>query len=386
MVERPEGDSEATELFRAAVRQFVANEVIPREEELDQDGEFPFELFRRLGALGYLGIRYPEEVGGQGAGLATACVLWEELAYGNLAIAAICAMQGLMGTEFVYRYGTDAHRANYLEPALRGEKVATFALTEPNAGSDLGAIQTRAEKVDGGWVINGSKTWISNAPVADFLTVGARTSDEPGMKNIALFFLDATTEGFEVGKPIKKLGVRSSLTSEVMLDGCFVPDDALLGDVGDGARIVGGILSEIRTMTAALSVGLGRRARDVAAEYANQREAFGSKIGDFQAIQHKLADMETELFAASVLTNEVARRVEAGTATVRETAMAKLFASEVCVKAVDETTRIFGSYGFAMEYPAQRYFRDARFLLYGGGTSEILRMIIGRDVLRAHAS
>ena len=161
---------------------------------------------------------------------------------------------------------------------------------------------------------------------------------------------------------------------------------ALLGDVGDGARIVGGILSEIRTMTAALSVGLGRRARDAAVEYANQREAFGSKIGDFQAIQHKLADMETELFAASVLTDEVARRVEAGTSTVRETAMAKLFASEACVRTVDETTRIFGSYGFAMEYPAQRYFRDARFLLYGGGTSEILRMIIGRDVLRTYAS
>ncbi len=374
------------ELFRATVRNFVEKEVIPHEEDLDQDGEFPFDLFRRLGELGYLGIRYPENVGGQGAGLATACVLWEELAYGNLALAAICAMQGLMGTEFIHRYGTQRHRQEYLEPALRGDKVATFALTEPNAGSDLGGIQTRATKAEGGWILSGSKTWISNAPVADVLTVGARSSDEPGIKSIALFLVDAKTEGFSVGKPIKKLGVRSSLTSEVSLDQCFVPDDALLGDVGDGARIVGGILSEIRTMTAALSVGLGRRARDAAVEYANQREAFGSKIGDFQAIQHKLADMETELFAASVLTDEVARRVEAGTSTVRETAMAKLFASEACVRTVDETTRIFGSYGFAMEYPAQRYFRDARFLLYGGGTSEILRMIIGRDVLRAYAA
>ena len=173
------------ELFRATVRNFVEKEVIPHEEDLDQDGKFPFDLFRRLGELGYLGIRYPEDVGGQGAGLATACVLWEELAYGNLALAAICAMQGLMGTEFIHRYGTQRHRQEYLEPALRGDKVATFALTEPNAGSDLGAIQTRATKAEGGWILNGSKTWISNAPVADVLTVGARSSDEPGIKSIA---------------------------------------------------------------------------------------------------------------------------------------------------------------------------------------------------------
>jgi alkylation response protein AidB-like acyl-CoA dehydrogenase len=345
-------DREAIEQFRTVVRQFVATEVIPCEEALDEP-RFPFELFRRLGELGYLGIRYPEDVGGQGAGLTTACVLWEELAYGSLALAAICAMQGLMGTEFVYRYGSDEHHEQYLRPAVRGEKVATFALTEPNAGSDLGAIQCRASKVDGGWVINGAKTWISNAPVADFLTVGARTSDEPGLKSIALFFVDASAEGFVVGKPIEKLGVRSSLTSQVNFDDCFVPDSALLGDVGDGVRIVGGILSEIRTMTAALSVGLGRRALDAAASYSNEREAFGSRIGDFQAIQHKIADMETELFAAKVLTDAVAQRVEAGEATVRETAMVKLFASEACAKVVDQVTRIFGSYGFAMEYPAQ---------------------------------
>ena len=377
-------ESEERRAFRDSVRGFVARHILGREADFDRHGEFPLELFRSMGKQGFYGLRYPEGVGGQGADLGTACVLYEELAYGNLAVAAICAMQGLMGTNFVHRFGTADQQEAYLKPALAGEKVATFALTEPDAGSDLGAIRTQARKVDHGWILNGAKTWITNAPVADFLTVGAKTSDEPGLGNIALFLIDAGNPGFTVGNPIEKLGVRSSLTSEVALTDCFVADDALLGGVGNGVKNVGGILSEIRVMTAALSTGLGRRALDEAARYANERGAFGKPIGEFQAIQHKLADMETSLFAASVLTYDVAARVDAGDAATHEASMVKLFASEACAAIVDQATRIYGSYGFAMEYPAQRFFRDARFLLYGGGTSEILRMVIGREVVRSH--
>jgi alkylation response protein AidB-like acyl-CoA dehydrogenase len=260
--------------------------------------------------------------------------------------------------------------------------VAAFALTEPDAGSDLGAMRTRAVKVDDGWVINGAKTWVTNGPVASFLTVGAKISDDPGIANIGLFLVDADNPGFAVGRPIEKLGIRSSLTSEASFQDCFVGDDALLGAQGDGVKNIGGVLSEIRVMTAALAVGLSRRALEDAMAYAKERRAFGRSIGKFQSIQHKLAEMRTSLYAASLMTEDAAARIDRGEPSPLHSAMAKLHATEACAMIVDETTRIFGSYGFAMEYPAQRYFRDARFLLYGGGTSELLRGIIGRDILR----
>jgi alkylation response protein AidB-like acyl-CoA dehydrogenase len=355
--------------------------VLPAAEELDRHGEFPHRLFGRLAELGCFGLRYPASLGGQDADFQTACILYEELAAGSLSLAAITAMQGLMGTVFVHRFGTPEQRERYLRPALRGEKIGAFALTEPEAGSDLGAMRTRARRTATGWRLTGGKTWITSAPVADFLTVGAKTTDEPGIKDVALFLLDAATPGYAVGRPIEKLGTRSSLTSEIHLD-CELPADALLGGEGQGVRNVGGTLSEIRVMTAALAAGLARRALQDSAAYAKDRRAFGRSIGEFQLIGAKLADMATELHAARLATHDAAARIDAGEDVTTVAAMAKYFATEVCARVVDETTRIFGSYGFAMEYPAQRYFRDARFLLSGGGTSEILQGLIGRDVLR----
>jgi alkylation response protein AidB-like acyl-CoA dehydrogenase len=374
--------AEERELFRESVRTFVEREVLPRAEELDRHGDFPHQLFRRCADLGFFGLRYPDEVGGQGADFATACVLYEELAAGSLSLAAIVAMQSLMGTHFVYRYGTPQQRERYLEPALRGEKIGTFALTEPEAGSDLGAMTTRARRDGDGWLLTGGKTWITNAPVVDFLTVGAKTSDEPGLGNIALFLLDAKTPGFSVGKPIEKLGTRSSLTSEISIQDCRLPADALLGGEGEGVRNVGGLLSEIRVMTAALAVGLARRALDDSRRYAGERRAFGRPIGEFQLIAAKLAEMATDLYAARLMTYDAASLIDREEPVTQAAAMAKLFATEACARIVDEATRIYGSYGFAMEYPVQRYFRDARFLLYGGGTSEILKGLIGREELK----
>jgi alkylation response protein AidB-like acyl-CoA dehydrogenase len=373
--------AEERELFRASIRDFVEREVLPAAEELDRHGAFPHRLFGRLAELGCFGLRYPAALGGQDADFQTACVLYEELAAGSLSLAAIAAMQGLMGTVFVHRFGTPEQHERYLRPALRGEKIGTFALTEPEAGSDLGAMRTRARRTPTGWRLTGGKTWITSAPVAHFLTVGAKTTDDPGIKDIALFLLDAATSGYVVGRPIEKLGTRSSLTSEVHID-CEVPADALLGGEGQGVRNVGGTLSEIRVMTAALAAGLARHALEEAARYAAERRAFGRPIGEFQLISAKLADMATELHAARLATYDAAARIDAGEDVTTVAAMAKYFATEVCARVVDETTRVFGSYGFAMEYPAQRYFRDARFLLSGGGTSEILQGLIGRDVLK----
>jgi butyryl-CoA dehydrogenase len=290
-------------------------------------------------------------------------------------------MQSLMGTYCVYKYGSEALRGRYLTPALRGDLVATFALTEPDAGSDVANVTTRAERRGDRWVLRGTKTWVTNAPVADMLTVAAKTSGERGLKNIALFLLDrGAMRGITLGKAIEKMAVRASVTGEILLEDVEVPDEHLLGGETGGVDKIGSILAEIRIMTAALSVGLARAAYGAALAYARERQAFGKPIGEHQAIAFKLADMLTSLQAAALMTYQAAARLDAGRPIGREAAMTKLFASETAVRITDEAARIFASYGLAMEYPVQRYFRDARFLLPGGGTSEILRLVIGREL------
>jgi butyryl-CoA dehydrogenase len=369
------------EEFRKAVARFVDTEVVPAADAIDERAEFPTTLFKRVGALGYFGLRYPEAYGGAAADMTTYCLFAEELARGSLSLAAAACMQSLMGTYFIYKYGSETLRKHYLIPALRGDLVATFALTEPNAGSDIANITTRAERRGDRWVLRGAKTWVTNAPVADVLTVAAKTSGERGMKNIALFLLDrGSTRGITLGKKIDKMAVRASETGEILLDDVEVPADHLLGGETGGVDKIGTILSEIRVMTAALSVGLSRAAYGAALAYSRERVAFGKPIGEHQAISFKLADMLTSIHAAALLTYQAAARLDAGHPAGREAAMTKLFASEAAVKVTDEAARIFASYGLAMEYPVQRYFRDARFLLPGGGTSEILRVVIGRDL------
>ena len=369
------------EEFRRTVARFVDAEVVPVADKLDEAAEFPRALFTRLGDLGYLGLRYPEAYGGADADTVTYCLFAEEIARGSLSLAAAAAMQSLMGTYFIYKYGSEELRRRYLVPALRGETVATFALTEPNAGSDIANITTRAEKRGDRWVLSGTKTWVTNAPVADVLTVAAKTSAERGMKNIALFLLDRERmRGISLGKKIEKMAVRASETGEIVLEGVEVPAEHVLGGETGGVEKIGTILSEIRIMTAALSVGLARAAYDAALRYARERHAFGKAIAEHQAITFKLADMLTSLHVATVMTYQAAAQLDAGRVVTREAAMTKLFASEMAVRVTDEAARIFASYGLASEYPVQRYFRDARFLLPGGGTSEILRLVIGRDL------
>jgi alkylation response protein AidB-like acyl-CoA dehydrogenase len=369
------------EEFRKTVARFVDAEVAPQAQAIDESAEFPKALFKRVGELGWLGLRYPETYGGADADMVTYCLLTEELARGSLALAAAAAMQSLMGTFFVYKYGSEALHRRYLVPALRGNLIATFALTEPQAGSDVANITTRAERRGERWVLRGTKTWVTNAPVADLLTVAAKTSAERGLGNIALFLLDrAAMPGITLGKKIDKMSVRASETGEILLDDVQVPAEHLLGGETGGVDKVGSILAEIRVMTAALSVGLARAAYDAALRYARERVAFGKPIVEHQAIAFKLADMLTSLHAAALMTYQAAGAIDRRRPITREAAMAKLIASEMAVRVTDEAARIFASYGLAMEYPVQRYFRDARFLLPGGGTSEILRLVIGRDL------
>lgn len=367
--------------FRRTVAKFVDAEVAPRAAEIDERGEFPLVLFRRLGELGYFALRYPEQYGGAGADMVTFCLLAEELGRGSMSVAAAAMMQSLMGTHFVFKYGTEEQRQRYLVPALRGEKIGTFALTEPGAGSDLANLTTHAERDGDDWVLRGAKTWVTSAPVADFLTVGAKTSRERGMKHIALFLVDRQAmPGVTLGKKIDKMSVRASDTGEITLDRVRVPGSHLLGGETGGVEKIGGILSEIRVMTAALSLGLARAAYEAALKYARERAAFGKPIVEHQAIAFKLADMLTQIHGAHLMTYEAAAAMDRSEPVTREAAMAKLVASETAVRVADEAARIFASYSLATEFPVQRYLRDSRFLLFGGGTSEILRLIIARDL------
>jgi butyryl-CoA dehydrogenase len=372
--------SEEQELFRRSLTQFVDREVVPVAARIDEEGQFPIELFKKVGELGYFGVRYPEEYGGAGGDEVMFTLLCEELARGSLSLAASVSMQCLMGTNFIYRFGTEEQKQRLLVPAIRGEKMGVISMTEPDAGSDLGNIKTLAVHDGDGWVLNGQKTWVTNATRADFFTVAAKTDPEAGFKGIDMFLVERDRPGVSVGKDIPKMGVKALGTAELILEDCRLPAENLFGEEGTGVRNLQAILAQIRTMMGALSLGLARAALEVGARYAKERVQFGRPIARFQAISHKLADMATELEAARWLVYRSAWLIDQERADMKAASMAKLFASEMANRLADESTRIFASYGFAMEYEVQRYFRDARLLLLGGGTSEILRTIISREM------
>ena len=372
--------SEAEVLFRKTVATFIEKEVLPCADELEKRGEFPVSLFKKAGELGYFGLRYPPNYGGTGTDTVMFCVLCEELARGWLSFAMITAMQSLMGTNFIYKFGTEEHKQQLLVPAIKGEKIAAFALTEPGAGTDLEAIQTTAQREKDHYVLNGTKTWITNAPVADFFTVLAYTDKSKGLKGVNFFLVEKGTPGLSIGREIDKISVQGGTIAEIAFDECKIPLSNMLGKEGEGYPQLQGILAEIRVMTGALSVGLARGALDACIQYSKERVQFGRPIGKFQAIRMKLGDMATDLEAARLLVYYAAWLIDQKKVCMKEASMAKLFASEMANRVVDEATRIYGAYGIAKEFPVQRFFRDSRFLLYGGGTSEILKLIIGREL------
>jgi len=356
-------------------REFAENEIRPAAAELDQAPRFPRELFDQVGALGFFGMRYPAP-DGLGANMSTYLLAVEALAHGSLAVAAACTMQSLMGTFFVHRHAQGEVRERLLGPALRGEVIGTICMTEPDSGSDLFSMTTRAEERDGAWYISGQKTWITSAPVADMFTVFART----GEKELSIFLVERGAEGLRVGRSIEKMGVKASLTSEVSFEN--VRATCLLGEPGQGMSSLREILADIRLMTAALALGVARAALEDSLEYSKQRTQFGRPICKFQAVQAHLAEMRTQLEAARQLTAWAAWRSDRGMENSEESMMAKLFASEAAVDICDRAARVLASYGFASEYPIERYLRDVRFTLIGGGTSEILRGNIARGMTR----
>lgn len=372
--------TEEQELLKSSVADFVDQEVIPAAAGIDEEGQFPLALFKKVAQLGYLGIRYPEEYGGTDGGNVMFTILCEELGRGSMCLAASVAMQCLMGTSFIHRFGSEEQKQRFLIPAIQGTKLGVIAMTESGAGSDLGAIGTTARGDGDGFVLNGSKMWVTNASLADFFTVAAKTDPKAGFKGIDMFLVERERPGVSIGKDIGKMGVRGLGTGELILEDCRVPKENLFGEEGTGFRNLQGILEEIRIMMGSLSLGLGRAALDAALKYAQERVQFDRPIAKFQAVSHRLADMATQLEAARLLVYSAACLLDQGERDMRLASMAKLFASEVANELADGASRILASYGFATEYDVQRYFRDARFLLLGGGTSEILRGIIAHQM------
>ena len=364
--------------IRDTFARFADERVAPRAAALDAAHQFPRELFGQLADMGLFGMRYPEEVGGSGTGLAEFCLALEEIARGSMSLAGCAAMQSLMGTKFLHMLGSGEVLERLFKPALKGERIGAICMTEPDAGSDLDSIATQARKVDGGYVLNGRKTWVTSAPVADFFTVFARAGEA---RKLTIFLVERGFKGLAIGRQIEKMGVWALPTSELAFEDCFVPDSHRLSkEEGDGEGHLRKTLAEIRIITGAMALGVARAALQAALRYAAERRQFGSAINRYQAIQLKLAEMATGLEAATQLVYRAAWLCDADKPHRKEAAMAKLFASETAASVCDQAARIFASYGYAMEYPAQRYLRDVRFTLIGGGTSEILKLIIAKEV------
>jgi len=369
--------SQEQQAVRDTFARFCDEKITPQAEAIDEAHEFPRGLFRGVGELGLFAMRYPEEDGGIGMDLNSFCLALTEIARGSMSLAGAVAMQALMGTKFLHMLGNDDIRERLFAPALLGEKIGGICMTEPNAGSDLGGISTNAVKVDGGYRLNGQKMWVTSAPVADFFTVFATVGEE---KALTIFLVEKDFEGLAVGRAIEKMGVRALPTSELAFNDCFVPDTHCLSEVGEGPKHLRKLLAEIRIITGAMAVGGGRGALNEAVQYAAERKQFGKPINRFQAMQLKLAEMATDLEAAEQLVHYAAWLKQNGKPCHKQSAMAKLFASEAAATVCDKAARVLASYGFAMEYPVQRHLRDIRFTLIGGGTSEILKLIIAKEL------
>ena len=363
---------------RETFARFCDQRIAPQAAALDEAHAFPRELFAELAELGLFGMRYPEELGGSGMQLGEFCVALEEIARGSMSLAGCAAMQSLMGTKFLHLLGDADIVERLLKPALRGEKIGAICMTEPDAGSDLDSIATRARKINDGYILDGRKTWVTSAPVADFFTVFARAGEE---RKLTIFLVERHFAGLTIGRAIEKMGVWALPTSEVALDGCFVPDSHRLSkEEGDGETHLRKTLAEIRIITGAMAMGQARAALNAAMRYAGERAQFGKPINRYQAIQLKLAEMATGVEAAGHLVQYAAWLRDTGRPHHKEAAMAKLFASETAAGVCEQAARVLASYGYAMEYPVQRYLRDVRFTLIGGGTSEILKLVIAKEL------
>ena len=367
------------EALRETVRRFAETELKPLVRQADETETFPRQLFRRFGELGLIGVRYPEEVGGAGFDKVSDCIVREEMSRICQAFSSSWSAHSHLGLWPIWKAGTDAQKERFFRPGLAGEKISGFALSEPDGGSDIRSLRTRAEKVPGGWRLSGSKLYITNAPIADFLTLAARTRSDFTPDAISLFLVELPNSGIAVTK-LDKEGIRGSDTGLLYIDGAFVPDDCLLGGRTGTYPIILDSLAENRVGVAANALGMAQGAMEAALDYARTRQVRGRAIGRYQAIAHKLADMAAEIEAARWLVYYGAWRVDHGTLDAATAAKVKLVASECAVRVSEAAIRIHGGAGIMREYPVGRIHRDSLVYVIGEGTSEIQRNIIARGL------
>jgi alkylation response protein AidB-like acyl-CoA dehydrogenase len=375
--------SEHHSLLRSTLRQFFRERVAPRAREWDEAERFPSELIPELAGLGLLGIKIPEAYGGAGLDMSAYAIAVEEAARVDGSLALTIASHNGLGTGHILAFGTEAQKQKYLTRACTGEWLAAWALTDPSSGSDSAGMRTKAVRQGDHWLINGSKMFITQGSVGGFCVVLTRTNfDVPPQVGITAFIVDTDTPGYIAGKKLKKLGCRSSDTAEITLDNVRVHDSQRLGAVDQGFRDTMRILDGGRISIAAMALGLGRGALEMAVKYAKEREAFGKPIAEFQAIQWMLADAQTELDAAELLVRRAAWLADQGRRFTAEASMAKLFASEVATRVCNNSLQIHGGYGYTREFDVERHLRDAKLCEIGEGTSQVQRMVISKHLLR----
>jgi alkylation response protein AidB-like acyl-CoA dehydrogenase len=365
--------------IQSLARTFADAEIAPNAAEWDRAHEFPRELLAKLAELGLLGVCVPEQYGGAGADFVSYILVLEELSRGDAGVGVTVAVHTSACTLPILKFGSDEQRDRFVPPLARGEGIGCFALTEAGAGSDAGALVTRATRADGGWRIEGAKQWITNAAFGGTMLLFARTDSETQTaRGVSAFIVD--TDDITITRTEEKLGLNSSVTNDIAIDS-VVGDDRMIGELNHGFRIAMATLDGGRIGIAAQAVGIAQAAYEVALRYAKEREAFGQRIADFQAIQHKLANMSMEIDAARLLVLHAARLKDKGLPHTEAGAKAKLFASEMARRQTAEAIQVLGGYGYTKEFPLERYYRDAKITEIYEGTSEIQRLVIAREIL-----
>lgn len=369
--------------IKSAVREFAESEIKPHVLEWDEKQHFPDELRPKLAELGLMGVIFPEEYGGAGLGYVEYATIIEELGRVCGSVGLSVAAHNSLCSNHIFMFGTEKQKQKYLIPLAQGESWGAWGLTESQAGSDASGTRTTAIRSNGGWKVNGSKNFITHAISCQTLVAVAVTDKEKGNKGISAFIFDKSMEGFRPDKKENKLGMRASETASVVFEDCYVPEENLLGNLGEGFLQAMQILDGGRISIAALSVGIAQGAYEAAVRYAKERHQFGKPIAEFQAIQFKLADMATQIECARLLTLQAAAMKDAGKKVTQKSAMAKLYASEVAVRVAEESIQIHGGYGYTKDYPVEKYWRDSKLCTIGEGTSEIQRLVIAKQLLKA---
>jgi alkylation response protein AidB-like acyl-CoA dehydrogenase len=368
--------------LRRSVREFAEAEILPHVMEWDEAQIFPLETVRKLGQLGYLGSIFPEELGGAGLGYVEYSIIIEELSRVDGSVGIIVAAHTSLCSNHIFKMGDDEQRQRYLPKLASGEWIGCWSLTEPEAGSDAAGTRTKAVLTNAEWTLNGAKTFTTNAHYADVCVAMAVTDRGAGQHGISAFIIEKGTPGFRAGKKENKLGLRASATGEVIFSDCHLPHSQLLGKRGEGFVDSLKVLDGGRISIAALSIGMAQGAYDAALKYSKVRKQFSRPISEFQAIQYKLVDMATELDAARLLNYRAATMLDRGERVTKQSAMAKLFASEAAVRIANEAVQIHGGYGFIKDYPVEKFYRDVKLCTIGEGTSEIQRLVIARQLLK----